>query len=67
VEGSYDDAKILFSEEFESWEDAWSKYIAIIAEESHPEGERVRLAHDRNGELKVIQETRFPEGKRPKI
>ena len=67
VEGSFGGAKILSSEEYEAWEDAWNKYTAIIAEDSHAEGERVRLAQDRNGEWKVIQETRFPESSRPNI
>lgn len=67
VEGSYENADILSSEEFEVWEDAWNRYLVLIKEGDRLEGHRVRLAHDKGGELKVIQETRFHQGQRPSV
>lgn len=59
VDGENENTTILSSEIFTSWGDAWNKYLAIIKREVPINGQKVRLANYRNGELKVIQETRL--------
>lgn len=54
-----DNATVLSSETFASWEDVWNKYIAIIKGDIPAKGQIVRLAQYRDGELKIIQETRL--------
>ena len=59
VDGEKQDSVILSTEVFTDWADAWEKYTGIIKGEIPAEGQRVRLANYRNGELKTIQETRL--------
>ncbi|MBT5939737.1 MAG: hypothetical protein HOG95_07390 [Rhodospirillaceae bacterium] len=64
VEGSYENATVISSEEFESWEDAWARYIKLIEKHDSTIGQRVRLAHKHDDGWKVIQETRFYVGQK---